>query len=114
MLIGISAAAVHAFGDRELFVSPPDAVAEGFYREVVTKRWSRAQEYLLEPGPDEQLQQLEKSIDARLGRVTNVGARIGSRDDEWANVYVTLESARGAIEVGTVVRWNGNEWKVAR
>lgn len=109
-LIGITAAAVHAFDDRELFVPPPDAVAEGFYREVIAKRWSRAQEYLLEPVPEEELEKLAES----LGEIDNVSAHTGSRDDDWANVFVTLESARGAVEVGTVVRWNGDEWKVSR
>ena len=109
-LVGVCAAAVHGFDDRELFVSPPDAVAEGFYREVITKRWSRAEEYLLQPVPQKDLEQLAE----KLGDIDDVSARTGSRDDDWANVFVTLESPRGDIEVGTVVRWNGNEWKVSR
>ena len=113
-VVGLTAAAVYAFDDRELFVPPPDAVAEGFYREVVTKRWSRAQTYLLEPVEEEQLRHLEEQLSGRLGEVTKIDSRTGSRDSEWANVFVTLESARGAVEVGTVVRWNGDEWKVSR
>jgi hypothetical protein len=106
LLFGMSALAVHRFDDRETFVAPPDAVAEGFVREVLTKRWDRARIYLDDPSmSDAELRTLQRA----WGEPSNVEAEIVSRTDDRALVNVTVRSQ--------VVRFAltfDREWKVER
>ena len=110
LLIGMSALAVERFGDRELFVSPPDAVAEGFVREVVTKRWDRARTYLVEPDSmsNTEIEALQKS----WGDPSTVDAEIVSRTDERASVNVSLKSAKGSEVAAFELTFDG-EWEIA-
>ena len=110
LLIGMSALAIERFDDRELFVSPPDAVAEGFVREVVTKRWDRARTYLVEPDSksNAELETLQKS----WGEPSTVDAEIVSRTDEQASVSVKLKSAKGSVMLAFELVFDG-EWKIA-
>ena len=113
LLIGATALAVEKFHDRETFVSPPDAIAEGFVRSVLEKRWDPARAYLSEPEStsDQQLSDLQKSWEARLGELSEIEAETISRDDERAQVNVTLRSARGEEEVAFALTFD-DDWKV--
>lgn len=113
LLIGVSALAVEQFGDRELFVPPPDVVAEGFVREIVTKRWERAREYLAEPESisDAQLEALQKSWEASVGEPTTFEAETITRDDAEALANVRMQSARGSEAVAFALRFD-DEWKI--
>ena len=104
VLWGVCALAVETLKDRETFVSPPDAVAEGFTREVLTKRWDRAQEYLVEPVEDERLKELHDS----LPDTSEVDAEIVSRNDEHALVTVRVSSSAVAYSLEF-----DKEWKIA-
>lgn len=110
LLIGMSALAIERFDDRELFVSPPDAVAEGFVREVVTKRWDRARTYLVEPDSksNAELETLQKS----WGEPSGVEAEIVSRTEEQASVSVKLKSAKVSVVLAFELVFDG-EWKIA-
>ena len=110
LLIGMSALAIERFDDRELFVSPPDAVTEGFVREVVTKRWDRARTYLADPDSisNAEIEALQKS----WGDPSTVDAEIVSRTNERASVNVTLKSAKGSEVVAFTLTFDG-EWKIA-
>ena len=96
--------AVKLFDDRELFVSPPDAMAEGFTREVMTKRWARAREYLVTPMPDAQLAELQ----SQLEEGANVDAETLAQDKERAQVEVRVKER--TLRVAMV--WDEG-WKVA-
>ncbi len=113
LLLGMSALAIER-GDRETFVSPPDAVAEGFTREVVTKRWDRARTYLA--GPDSmsnaEIAALQKSWEQRAGDPSEVQAETSSLTDEKALVNVTLKSAKGSAVLVFALTFDG-EWKIA-
>jgi hypothetical protein len=113
LLIGICAVAVDLFNDRGLFVSPPDAVAEGFVREVVTKRWDRARPYLAEPESmsNAQLEALQQSWEQRVGNPSTIEAKTISRDDEQALANVQMQSERGSEAVAFALRFE-NEWKI--
>jgi hypothetical protein len=110
LLIGTSMLAIERFDDRELFVSPPDAVAEGFVREVVTKRWDRARTYLVDPDAmsDTQIEALQKS----WGDPSTIEAEIVSRTDEQALVNVKLKSAKRSEVIAFELAFDG-EWKIA-
>src|SRR5688500_9135879 len=113
LLIGVSALAVGQFGDRELFVPPPEVVAEGFVREIVTKRWERAREYLAKPesASDAQLEALQKSWDASVGEPTTFEAKTIRRDDAEALANGRMQSARGSEAVAFALRFE-DEWKI--
>ena len=113
LLIGATALAVDRFHDRETFVSPPDAIAEGFVRSVVEKRWDPARAYLAEPESisDQELSELKKSWEARIGEPTAIDSETISHDDKRAQVNVTLRSARGEEEVAFALTFE-DDWKV--
>lgn len=108
LLVGLSALAIER-GDRATFVSPPDAVAEGFVREVVTKRWDRARTYLADPDSmsNAEIEALQKS----WGDPSTVEAEIVSRTDEQSAVNVTLKSAKGSEVTALALVFDG-EWKI--
>lgn len=108
-LLGASALAVSALDDRELVVPPPDAVAEAFVREVITGRYARAQEYLTEPRPEEELRALRQ----QLGEPTEVDAETVARNDEQALVTVRVSDAQRSEAVAFALTFE-EEWKIAR
>lgn len=115
LLLGATALAVETFGDRELMVSPPDAVAEGFVRETVTGRYARARQYLSDPQSmsDDDVRDLEQFIESRVGEPTEVEAELVSRDDQRALVTVRVSAAERseALSYGLVF---DREWKITR
>ena len=115
LLLGATALAVETFGDRELMVSPPDAVAEGFVRETLTGRYARARQYLADPDSmsDDDVRALEQSIEARVGDATEVEAEIVSRDDERALATVRVSSGQGSEALSYTLAFD-SEWKIAR
>ncbi|MDP9191348.1 MAG: hypothetical protein M3P06_06570 [Acidobacteriota bacterium] len=112
LLLGMIALAVER-GDRETFVSPPDAVAEGFAREVVTKRWDRARTYLADPDSmsNAEIAALQKSWEQRIGDPSEVHAETISRTEDKALVNVNLKSARGSEAHLLALAFDG-EWKI--
>lgn len=105
LLTGASLLAVETFDDRALFVPPPDAVAEAFTREVLTRRYDRANSYLATPVQREELEQLRQ----RLGESENVESEIVEQDRARASARITLKSARFVLSLV----WEKGEWKVA-
>lgn len=115
VLVAASALAVEQFEDRELFVPPPEAVAEGFIREVITGRYSRAREYLQERESmsEDQLRALEQEIESRTGDPTEVEAETVTRDDQRALVTVRVSSAQGSHAMAYGLEFE-EEWKIVR
>lgn len=115
LLLGATALAVETFGDRELMVSPPDAVAECFVRETITGRYARARQYLSDPRSmsDDDVRDLEQFIESRVGEPTEVEAELVSRDDQRALVTVRVSAAERseALSYGLVF---DREWKITR
>ena len=113
VLIGVSALAVEQCGDRELFVPPPEVVAEGFVREIVTKRWDRARPYLAEPESvsDAQLEALQKAWESSVGDPSEFEAETVARDDAEALANVRMRSARGSEAVAFALRFE-DEWRI--
>ena len=113
LMIAMTALAVEQFGDRGLFVPPPDAVAEGFVRAVVSKRWDRARPYLAEPESmsNAQLESLQKSWEQTLGAPTQIDAETIARDDRGALASVRMQSAHGSEAVAFALRFD-DEWKI--
>lgn len=96
--------AVELLADRELFTPGPDVMAEGFTREVMTKRYPRAQEYLATPMSDAQLAELQ----SQLEEGANVEAATLAQDKGRAEVEVRVKER--TLRVAMV--WDEG-WKVA-
>jgi hypothetical protein len=114
LLAGASALAIYRLDDRELMVSPPEAVAEGFFRAVVTHRPDQACAYLLQRTGPETIVSLQQSIESRFGRINDVKTETVSRTDERAVVSVELRSSQAGGAGEVTVAWNGEEWKVVQ
>jgi hypothetical protein len=115
VLAGAALVAVEQFGDRELFVPPPDAVAEGFVREVVEGRYDRARTYLTHPDSmsNDELRTFEKAIESWIGgEPSEVEAEVVSRDDARALTTVRLSSAHGSQALSFALEFD-HEWKIA-
>ena len=110
LLVGATAFSVK-HGDRALMVSPPDAVAEGFVREVVMKRYTRAEPYLQHEVSEEKLAALQRSIEAEVGEPIVFDAKIISSNEKDALVNVRLESGKGSQALGFTLQFDG-EWKI--
>jgi hypothetical protein len=104
-LLGASALAIERFDDRELFVPPPDAVAEQFVRAVVYKRYDQAREYLAEGA--------SQSLPAVLEDATEVEAETIARDDERALVNVRMSDGERSEAVAFTLVFE-SEWKIDR
>lgn len=109
LVLGGTALAVDVFHDRELTVPPPDAVAEGFVREVITGRYSRAKEYLAEP--ESRSEDDLRSLDEQLGDASEIEAELVSRDDEKALVTVRVSSKDASETLSYGLVFEG-EWKI--
>ena len=90
VLAGITTLAAGSLHDRELFVPPPDAVAEQFTRAVMSGRWDPAREYLRDPESmtTEELEAMRRE----LGQRQNVEAETQFRDETRAVVVVRIPS----------------------
>lgn len=115
VLFGATALAVETFGDRELMVSPPDAVAEGFVRETVTGRYARARQYLADPEStsDDDVREIEEFIESRVGEPSEVEAELVSRDDQRALVTVRVSAAERSEALSYALVFD-REWKIVR
>lgn len=111
LLLGASALAVGRFHDRELFVPPPDAVAEGFVRAVVCGRYEAARAYLDEPSSvrEEELRALDES----LGEASEVEAKLVSRDDARAVATVRVSGAEQSKALALELVFD-KEWKIVQ
>ena len=110
-LWGMTALAVERFDDRELFVSPPDAVAENFVRAVINERYEPARAFLENESSmtDEELRALHGS----LGDPSEIEAKIVTRDDRRALVNVRVASGEMSNAVAFKLAFD-REWKIQR
>ena len=111
LLAGATVLAVERFGDRELFVSPPDAVAEDFVRALVNGRYDQARAYLA----DESSASYDelRALHEKLGDPSEIEASVVARDDRRALVNVRVSEAERSEAVAFTLLFE-KEWKVVR
>jgi hypothetical protein len=115
LLMGASAAAVGPMRDREIFTPPPEAVAEGFMREVMSNRYDQARAYLVKSDAvsNDVLGEMEHQVEGAIGDVHDVKSELASRTDNRALVVVRMKSAQSSDARGVALEWEDGEWKVA-
>ena len=114
--IAVAAIAVHVLEDRRTLVSPPDAVAEEFLRQVLTGRSERALPLLSEavrPGlsPGE-LDAAGRKLEEDLGEVGNVSAEIESLSGQRAAASAVLDGARAIRTVRFQLVRERGKWMI--
>jgi hypothetical protein len=113
--LGVPAVAIH-FGDRQTFVAPPDAVLEGFAREVGERRYDMATRYLSTA--------LSRTVDAEtlrarfepqgreLGDLNSVDTEIEWMNRTRASARATIEAQRGSMELTVPLVWDHGVWAI--
>jgi hypothetical protein len=116
IVVAIEVLATSRLHDRELLTPPPEAVAEGFYREIVAHRFDRAVTYLSdsESTSVEELRQLGASIERRLGRVHDVKAVTVDQTDTEALVTTRLKSETASDAISSHLRFSSGGWKLVQ
>lgn len=114
LVMGVTALAVR-IGDRDLFISPPDVVAEGFVREVILERYAEARTYL--PAPKSMMESELRELRARLIRrvgpdPSDFATEVESRDRANARVKVTLTSKERSDAFAFDLTFDSG-WKIA-
>ena len=94
--MGMLAGIVFGLKDTSVFVPPPEAVAEGFIRELVTARYDRARSYLSQElaartGPVT-LQMLMERLRMQTGEILDVRGEPGWRTELRAEAYARLKT----------------------
>ena len=112
-VLGISALAVR-IGDRDLFVSPPDVVAEGFVREVILERYEEARAFLADPesATEKDLRELRERLVRIVGPDPNdFETEVEAKDQGKARVKVTVTSNERSDDVSFDLKFD-SEWKI--
>ena len=116
--VALAVVVARTFHDGATLVSPPEAVAEGFVRQILAGRSELALTYVVVPrreslSPDA-LDAWARRVQGEIGGIANVNSRSegGSRDRTTA--VTVLDGSRGAKSLDfDLVRENG-EWKIEK
>jgi hypothetical protein len=115
LILAISDVAVR-IGDRDLFVAPPEVVAEGFVREVILERYAEARSYLSDPESmtEDQLSALRERLIRRVGPdPSDFETEVESKDRASARVKVMLTSKGSSDAIDFDLTFD-SAWKIAR
>jgi hypothetical protein len=105
--------AVFVLGDTRILVSPPEAVAEQFFRSLQTRRYEQGRAQL---APDlrakttaDDLRRLHDDLETRVGRIENVEAEKAAALD---SAHCLLETERGRARVTLPFERTKGEWHI--
>lgn len=114
-MLGLIAMSIFMFDDRELLVSPPEAVAEDFVRALATGRYDIAMRYIdPESGmtPDDIRRQSDTMRAA--GSIYNINVPEVAHDGQQAIARYAVQKA-GAPEIqGTLQLRFSTAWRIVR
>lgn len=114
--LALVAWAVFVLGDRTVLVPPPEAVAEGFMRQLQTRRFEQARSYLARPAvrSAEGLRARLEALERAVGRIQDVRGRRGTVGSLDASAVADLTTAdRARAEVAFSLRREHGEWRIA-
>ena len=101
LAILLIAGVVFGLGDSTILVPPPESVAEGFVRELVTRRYERALPYLSEElraqVSAEDLRKYTEPFKNRSGKILNVRGEPGRMAGDRAEAYAIVEAKSGGV-----------------
>lgn len=116
--LALIAVAVFGLGDRDTFVSPPEAVAEEFIRSVGHGRVEPARELLASEEERITSTQAMRTFAARfrsrVGHLDHVDVTVDERGQDSAEVRVDAKGSRARMELTVPLAFQRGVWKVAR
>ena len=115
--LGLLAVDVFGLGDRTVLTPPPEAVTEGFLREMTMKRYEPATAYLSSnlsrELPEARLEEIGRDLEARAGRISDVRAETLSMSGNYAEAVGLLKSDRaGELRFTIRLKWEEGQWAV--
>jgi hypothetical protein len=116
LILGISEIAVR-IGDRDLFVSTPAVVAEGFVREVILERYAQARAYLADPRSmtKNDLRDFRKRLIGSVGPdPSDFETEVESKDRARARVKVTLIFRDRSDAFAFDLEFDSASWKIVK
>ena len=113
VLLGIVWTAVFPLGDTGILVSPPEAVAEQFFRSLQTRRYEQARAQLASElrtrTAADDLRRLHRDLETRVGRIEEVEGEKGAAPEE---AHCRLKTERGRVRVTLPFERTSGEWHV--
>jgi len=104
------------FGDRQTFVAPPDAVVEGFARQIAERRYDMATRYLsLSLARTVTAGTLRARFEPQrhaLGDVNRVDAGIDWMNRDRASAHAVIDAQRGSVTFRAPLVWDGSVWAI--
>src|SRR5688572_30394368 len=111
----VPAVAIH-FGDRQTFVAPPDAVLEGFARQIGERRYDMARRHLsgslARTVTAEILRARFEPQRHALGDANSIDAEIDWMDRDRASAHAVIEAQRGSVTLRAPLVWDGRVWAI--
>jgi hypothetical protein len=118
IVVGACALAVSggsiAAGDRELFVAPPESVAENFARNVLCGRYTPALQHVTRGSTvgEAGLRHLREELQARTGDVVGVEGKPEAHDPNHAVATAVIDGASGTTVLRMSMRFERREWQI--
>jgi hypothetical protein len=114
VLVGAWAAARR--GDADWLAAPPEAVAEGFLRQLLTRRFERARPYLVERLRETHdaraLSAIGKTLEDRVGRARQVETRRATAGKGTVDVEADVRGSMGQVTCAARLAHERGEWRV--
>ena len=108
--------AIDRTGDAGVMVPPPESVAESFFRQVETGRYSRAKPFLArelaDSTPDGELERLLRELERRAGRIEKIHGDSARHDGRGATAFMTIAGSRDTVELELRLRREQRVWKI--
>ncbi|MFN3651657.1 MAG: hypothetical protein ACK47B_18940 [Armatimonadota bacterium] len=116
--LGLLAGIVFGLGDRTIFVSPPEAVAEQFMRKVETERFGQALDHLesslQQQVSEEGLRRGMEALERRHGPFSDVrGEFLSIEGDEASASAVLTTSAGGEVPLRFRLKRSQGSWEIS-
>ena len=115
--LAVCAAAVFGAGDRGTLVSPPEAIAEDFFRAVWMKRFPQARKYLASDAKaeidEEDLSALRGRLEAEVGGIEDVRGEAGAIAGDVAEAGAEIRGREKTTRVRLRFARETGEWRMS-
>jgi hypothetical protein len=115
LAMGIIALCVFAADDRQTFVPPPEAIGEGFLRQMTARRYDRVEQYFSRARHEWTAGALRRQFDPlwrRTGTINQVDAELVSIEEDRASVVATARGDDGDASVRFSLTREQGLWRV--
>jgi hypothetical protein len=116
-LLALLAIAVFAFDDRHMTVPPPEAVAEGFVRQLNAQRFRQTKRFFSTAAQrswePRKLQVWWDDVERHVGKVQSIEGSERAADRGSAEAEVSVRGSKTTMTLRIPLRWERGVWVVA-